>query len=157
VEGEVGGDLLGTEGAAVLTFVQELDPAHPDFVVIEIKFLGVIDGVTEFDFLADIGLRHLVEGALKTDGGIVVDYALVADEEDLVELGFGEPADFDPSNRGIVAVDRPFLDAAMDLVMVVILEPQPEGLIEFVEADSLLDAGEEALPDGPEKAFHFSA
>ena len=40
-------------------------------LVIEIEFLGIIDGVAEFDFLADIGGGDLVEGALEADGGIV--------------------------------------------------------------------------------------
>ena len=41
--------------------------------------------------------------------------------------------------------------------MVVLLEPQPEGLIEFVKGDALLNPGEKTLPDGPEEALHFSA
>ena len=42
-------------------------------------------------------------------------------------------------------------------MMVVLLKPQPEGLIEFVKGDAFLDPGEKTLPDGPEKSFHLSA
>ena len=45
----------------------------------------------------------------------------------------------------------------MQLVVVVVLEPQPEGLVEFFEADTLLDPGEKAITDSSEKAFNFPA
>ena len=45
----------------------------------------------------------------------------------------------------------------MKLVVIVLLEPQPEGLIEFVKGDALLESGEKTLPDGPEEALDFSA
>ncbi len=32
-----------------------------------------------------------------------------------------------------------------------------EGLIEFIEGETVLDPYDKAIPDGPEKAFHFSA
>ena len=40
--------------------------------------------------------------------------------------------------------------------MVVLLEPQPEGLIEFSKGDAFLHPGEKTLPDGPEEALDFS-
>ena len=45
----------------------------------------------------------------------------------------------------------------MKLMMVVILEPEPEGLIEFVKGDAFLNPGEKTIPDRPEKSFHLSA
>jgi len=45
----------------------------------------------------------------------------------------------------------------MDFMVVVILEPGPKGLIEVIEGDTVLDPGEEAIPDGSEKAFHLPA
>ena len=42
-------------------------------------------------------------------------------------------------------------------MMVIVPEPQPEGLIEFVQGDAFLEPGKKTLPDGPEKSFHFSA
>ena len=89
MEGEIGWDLLRSEGAGVFLFVQELDPAYSDFIVVEVEFLGVIDGVAEFDPLADIGRWDLIEGALEADGCVVVDYPLVTDEENLIEFGLG--------------------------------------------------------------------
>ena len=41
--------------------------------------------------------------------------------------------------------------------MVVLLEPQPEGLVEFVKGDAFLHPGEKTLPDGPEEALDFPA
>jgi hypothetical protein len=49
----------------------------------------------KFDFLADISCRDLIEGALETDGGIVIDDPFMADQEDLVQFGFGQPFRFD--------------------------------------------------------------
>ena len=134
MEGEIGGDFLGPEGAGVFLFVQELDPAHPDAIVVEVEFLGVIDGVTELDLLADIGRGDFIERAFEADGGIVIDDAFVTDEEDLIEFGFGESSDIDPGEGGIVAVDGSLPDAAVELVVVIVLEPEPEGLIELLEA-----------------------
>ena len=58
---------------------------------------------------------------------------------------------------GVVAVDGALTDAGVDFMVVVLPEPEPEGLIEFIEGDSLLYAGEEAFADGPEEPFHLSA
>jgi hypothetical protein len=113
--------------------------------------------MTEFNFLADIGRRDFIKSTLEADGGIIIGDALVTDEEDLIEFGFGEPADFDSGNGGIIAIDGSIVDAGMVFMVVVILEPDPKGLIEVIEGDTVLDPGEEAIPDGPEKAFHFSA
>ena len=55
MKGQMGRDLLGPEGAGIFLFVEELDPAHPNTVVIEVELLGVIDGVADLDPLADIG------------------------------------------------------------------------------------------------------
>jgi hypothetical protein len=44
--------------------------------------------VTEIDFLADVSGRDLIEIPLEADGGIIIDGALMADEEDFVEFGF---------------------------------------------------------------------
>jgi hypothetical protein len=138
-------------------FVQELDFAHPHAAVVEEEFLGVVDGVAEFYFLADVGGGHFVEGALETDGGVVVDEAFVADEEDLVEFGLGQAAQFYPCKGGIVAVDGFIIDAAVELVVVVFLEPQPESLVEVLERDAILEAGKEAIPDRAKQPFDFSA
>ena len=133
VEGEVCGDGFGPEGACVFPFVHELDSAHPDAVIVEEKRIGVIDGVTDLDALTDIGGWDLVDGALEADGGIVIDDAFVADKEDLVELCLGKPPDGDSGDGCIVAVNGPLTDAGVDLVVVVVPEPEPEGLIELVD------------------------
>jgi hypothetical protein len=140
VEGEGGGDTLRAEGAGVFSFIQELDPAHPDVIVIEVELLGIVDRVTELDSLADVGLGDFVEGAFEADGGIVIDHALVADEEDLVEFGLGESTDLHPGDGGIVAVDGFIVDATMKLMVVVVLEPEPEGLVDLLKAEGLLEA-----------------
>ena len=54
MEREVGRDGLGSEGASVFLFIDQFDSAHPDCVVIEIEFLGVVDGMAEFDFMPDV-------------------------------------------------------------------------------------------------------
>jgi len=156
MEGEDGGNALGTEGAGVFLFIQELDFTNPHAVVIEVEILGVIDGVAEFDLWSDIGRGHLIEGAFETDGGVIIDEAFVADEEDLVEFSFREATELYPGYGCIVAVDGFISDAVMELVVVVLLEPQPESLVEFLESDSLLDAGKEAFTDSSEEAFYFS-
>jgi hypothetical protein len=52
--------------------------------------------MTKLDFLADISRRDLIERALKTEGGIVIDEPFMADQKDLIEFGLGEPAEIDP-------------------------------------------------------------
>jgi hypothetical protein len=76
--------LLGPKGASILLFIEPLDSAHPKAVVIEIKLLGVIDGVADLDPLADIGGGDLVEGTFEADGGIVIDDPFMTDKKDLV-------------------------------------------------------------------------
>jgi hypothetical protein len=49
--------------------------------------------MTEFDFLTDISRRDFIQSALETDGGIVIDDAFMANQEDLIEFGFGESAE----------------------------------------------------------------
>ena len=41
--------------------------------------------------------------------------------------------------------------------MVFVLEPQPEGFIEFSKCDAFLHPGQKTLPDGPEEALDFPA
>jgi hypothetical protein len=89
VKGEVGGDAVGAEGMGVFFFIQLLDSAHTDGVVIEVEFPGLIDGMADLDFLSYIGGGYFIEGAFKADGGIIVNHAFMADEEDLVQFGLG--------------------------------------------------------------------
>ena len=86
MKGEVGGDVLRPECAGILLFVHQLDTADPDIVVIEIKVIRIIDGMSYFDSLADICGWHLIDCALEADGGIVVDDSFVAHEKDLVQF-----------------------------------------------------------------------
>jgi hypothetical protein len=156
VEGDSGGDGFGSKGAGVFLFIEEFDSAYPNGIVIEIEFLGVIEGVTDLDAVTDIGRGDLIEVALEADGGIVVDDALVAQEKDLIQFALRESADGNaPSGEG-VAIDGALIDAGMYFMVIILLEPDAEGVIEIIEADPILDRGEEAVPDGPKKSFHFS-
>ena len=157
MEGEVCGDGFGPEDACVFPFVHELDFAHPDAVIVEEKGIGVIDGVSDLDALTDIGGGDFVDGALEADGGIVIDDAFVSDKEDLVKLCFGKPPDGDAGDGCVIAVNGALTDAGVDLVVVVVPEPEPEGLIELMDGDSLLYPWEEAIPDGPKIAFMLSS
>jgi hypothetical protein len=123
MKGKPRGDLLGPEPAGIVLFIHQLDPAHPHLVVIEVELLGLIDRVTDFYTLPDIGGGHLVEKALEADGGVVVDHPLVADEEDLIQLCLGEPPGLHSRSRGLVAVDGPLIDTGVELMVVVVLEP----------------------------------
>jgi hypothetical protein len=80
----MGQDLLGSEGAGILLFIEQPDFTHPDTVVIEIEFLGGIDGVADLDPLTDIGGGDLVERTFKANRGIVIDDPFVADEKDFI-------------------------------------------------------------------------
>ncbi len=80
----MGRDLLGSKGAGILLFIEQLDPAHPKAVVIEVEILGGIDGVADFDPLTDIGGGDLVERTFEADGGIVINDPFVADEKDFI-------------------------------------------------------------------------
>jgi hypothetical protein len=157
VKGEIGGDLLGSEGTGVFFFIHQFDSSHPHITVIEIKVLGVVDGVSDLDSVSDIGRGYLIEATFEADGGIVIDHAFIADEEYLIQLRLGESSDGHCVDGRTVAIHRSFSDASMQLVVVVLLEPQPEGLVEFFEADTLLDPGKETITDSSKKAFNFPA
>ena len=79
-------DLLGPEGTGIFLFIHPFDSAHPHITVIEIKVLRVVDGVSDFDSVSDIGRRYLIKATFEADGGIVIDHAFIADEEDLIQL-----------------------------------------------------------------------
>jgi len=87
---------MGTEGAGIFFFIHQFDSAHPDAVVIEVELLGVVNGMSDLDFVSDIGRWYLVQSPFEADGGIVIDQSFVSDEEDLIEFGAGKSADGDP-------------------------------------------------------------
>ena len=84
MKGQMGRDLLRSEGAGVLLFIEQPDFTHPNTVVIEIELLRVIDRVADLDALTDIGGGDLVKRTFEADGRIVIDDPFVADEKDFV-------------------------------------------------------------------------
>ena len=56
----------------------------------------------------------------------------------------------------MIAVDGSLIDAGVDLVMVIVIQPDAEGMIEVLDRDVFLNVAEEAFPDGAEKSFHFT-
>jgi hypothetical protein len=80
----MGQDLLRPKGAGILLLIEQPDFAHPDTIVIEVELLRVIDGVSDFDTLTDIGGGDLVERTFKADGGIMIDDSFMTDEKDFV-------------------------------------------------------------------------
>jgi len=150
-------DLLGSEGAGIFLFIKQLDPADPKAIVIEVEFFELIDGMADLDPLADIGGGNLIESALEANGGIVIDHPFVSNEEDLIKLGSGEPSDEHPTHGSVIAVDGSFLNAGVEFMVVVVLEPESEGFVQFLQGYPLLNDGEEAFSHGPKEAFHFSA
>ncbi len=151
-----GGDLFGSEGAGVFLFVDKLDLSDPHIVVVEIECLGVIDRMTDFDFVPDIGWRHLIEAAFKADGGIVIDHAFMPDEKDFIQFGCCQSSDGHPVHRRIVAVNGSLADSGMQFVVVVLLKPQPEGLVDVLKADCLMHAAKKTFPDGSKQPFYLS-
>jgi hypothetical protein len=80
----MGRDLLRSEGTGILLFIEQLDPAYPHTVVIEVELFGGINGVTDLNPLTDIGGGDLVERTFKANGGIMIDDPFVADEKDFI-------------------------------------------------------------------------
>jgi len=140
VKGQIGRDLLGPKGAGILLFIEPFDSAYPNTVVIEVELLGLIDRVADLDPLTDIGSGDFVERPFETDGGIVIDDPFVADEEDLIELDPGQPSDQDAAHGGVITVDGPFLDAGVQFVMVIVVEPESQGFIELLQGHSFLES-----------------
>jgi hypothetical protein len=151
------GDLLGPEGAGIFLFIEQLDPGHANAIVIKVDLFGVIDGVADLDPLTDIGGGDLIEGALEADGGVVIDHPFVADKEDLIELGPGEPADEHPAHGAVIAVEGSLPDAGVEFMVVVVFKPQREGFVDLLQGEALLETREEAFADGPEEPFDLSA
>jgi len=78
VKGKGVGNGFGPEGAGVFIFVDQFYSPHPDAVVVEIEFLGVVDGMTDLDSVSDVGRRRLIDVAFEADGGIIIDNPFVA-------------------------------------------------------------------------------
>ena len=147
---------MGAEGAGIFPFIQQFDPTDPDAVIVEVEFFGGIDGVADFDALADISGGDFVEGALETDGGIVIDHAFVAEEEDFIEFGPGESADGHAAGGGVITVQGAFADAGVYFVVVILLEPESEGLVQVLQGEAFLEAGQESFPEGAKKLLMVS-
>ena len=96
--------------------------------------------MAEFDALADIGGGDFVERTLEADGGIVIDHPFVADEEDLIEFGPGQPSDENPTHGGVITVDGSLVDTGVELMVIILVEPEAEGFIEFVPGQALLES-----------------
>jgi len=156
VKGEVGGGCIGAEGAGVFLFIHQFDFSYPDTIIIEVEVLWVIDGVTtDLDTVSDIGRWYLVDRAFEADSGIVIDHAFMADEEDLIQLCPGESSYGYFLKGCIVSIDRSLSYAGVHFMVVVLLEPQPEGLIKLLQRDTLLYTAEETIADGAESSFNF--
>ena len=57
----------------------------------------------------------------------------------------------------MVAVDGPAFDALVFLVVVVLTQPEGEGLVDLVQGGLGLDVDQEALAYGAEETFDLSA
>src|SRR5208283_2851780 len=95
--------------------------------------------MADFNPLADIGGGDFIEGSLEADGGIVIDHPFVADEEDLIELAPGQPSDEHPAYGGIIAVEGSVLDAGVKFMVIIVLKPESEGFIQFLQGEALLE------------------
>jgi hypothetical protein len=153
----MGRDLPGSEDAGIFLFIEQPDFAYSNAVIIEIELFGGIDGMSDLDPLTDVGGGDFVEGAFEADGGVVIDDPFVAQEKDFIQFLSGEPSDQDVAHGGLITVDGSFLDAGVEFMVIIVLEPEGEGLVEFIESHCLLQTREEPFPGRPEEAFHLSA
>jgi len=156
MKGQMGRDRLGPEGAGIFLLIEQLDAAAPNTVVIEVKLFGLIDRMADLDPLADIGGGNFIESALEADGGVVIDDPFVADEEDLIELGPGESSDEHPAYGSVITINGSFLDAGVKFMVVVVVEPESEGFVQFIETHPLLESREESFSHRAEVPFHLS-
>jgi hypothetical protein len=151
----MGQDLLRSEGTGILLFVKQSDLPYSNTIVIEVELFRSIDGVADLDALTDIGGGDLVERTFKADGGIVIDDPFVADEKDFIQLLSGESSDQNPAHGSMITVDGSFLDARVEFMMVVILEPQCEGFVKLLQSHSFLESRKEPFAHGPKETFHL--
>lgn len=156
MKGQMGWDLLGSKGAGIFLFIEKLDSTHPKAVVIEVELLGIIDGVTDFDPLTDIGGGDLVERTFEADGGIVIDDPFVPDEKDLIQLLSGEPSDQAPAYGGVISVDGSLFDPGVKFMVIIVLKPQSEGIVELLQSHPFLENGEEPFSDCSKQTFYLS-
>ena len=84
---EIGGDGLGPEGAGIFLFIDQLDSAHPDAVVIEEEILGARprDVGSRFSVVCRQGGPRRVR-PLKLMVASLLTTTFMADEEDLIEF-----------------------------------------------------------------------
>jgi hypothetical protein len=139
VKGQMSRDLLGPERAGIFLFVEQLDPADPNAIVIEVELFGLIDRMADLDPLADIGGGDFIESSLEADGGIVIDHSFVADEEDFVELAPGESSDEHPAHGSVITIDGSILDAGVEFMVIIVVKPESEGFVEFLQSHPFLE------------------
>jgi len=60
------------------------------------------------------------------------------------------------AHGGLITVDGSFLDAGVEFVMVILVEPEGEGFVELIKGQGLRENREESFPGRPEEAFHLS-
>jgi hypothetical protein len=156
MKGQMSRNLLGPEGAGILLLVEQLDSTHSNAIVIEVELFGLIDRMADFDPLADIGGRDFVESALEANGGVVIDDPFMADEEDLIEFAPGESSDEHPAHGSGITIDGPILDAGVEFMVIIVLQPESEGNVEFLEGHPLLESREEPFSDSPKEPLMVS-
>ena len=81
----------------------------------------------------------------------------VADEKDFIELLSGESSDQNPAHGGVITVDGSFLDAGVKFKVIVLLEPEGKGFVQFLQGEPLLESREEPFSHGAKEAFHLAA
>jgi len=122
--------------------------------------------VADLDSLTDVGGWDFIEGAFsarggsdlvgEADGGIIIDHPFMSDEEDLIEFFSGESSDRHPAHGSLIAVDGPFLDAGVKFMVIVLLEPEREGLVEFFQGQTFPNRGEETFSYRAEESLMVS-
>ena len=88
MEGDGISDGLRPEDSCIFLFIDKPDSSHPDVVIVEIEFLGIVNRMTDLDAVPDVGGRHLIDAAFEAYRSVVIYYTLAAYQEDLIKLAF---------------------------------------------------------------------
>lgn len=142
-------------------FVKPVKDLDEFVVIIKQEPVGIRDGETDLDSLADILRWNLEKDVVDADCGIVVDSAVDDMKEGLGELLFRDFPLFDVDKSCHIAVIGSLSGDGMDLVVVVIMKPGGEFGVEFIESEGAVfcfevKVGDETVSNRAEVSLNFS-
>ena len=129
------------ESPCILPFIDKFEAANPDILIIEIKLLIRISRMPDINPLPDIRGGNFIYISFEADGGIIVDHPFMPDQKNFIQFRFCGPNDLCMVAGPMIPVDGAFIDAGMQFVVIIIIQPGGERRVEFFQCQFFGDRG----------------